>query len=201
MTEKLLSLVEQWGIWGVYLSLFIEGSAFPFVGTFFLITVGFLLELTWIDIGFISIIGSLLYAMGSYIPYFIGLKFGSTIENRLKEDKRKKFEKMKKGFSKYGVWSVAISSPLHLGNVVPFVAGVSKMSLSTYTLLTMVGIAPTTFLFLSLGYFHSGEPDEVIAMINSYFEYALLGFIGITIGYIYLKSQRHSQKRREYSGN
>jgi hypothetical protein len=40
MTESILRLVEDWGIWGVLLSLIIEGSALPFIGTFFIVTVG-----------------------------------------------------------------------------------------------------------------------------------------------------------------
>jgi hypothetical protein len=31
MTESILSLIKEWGIWGVLFSLFIEGSALPFI--------------------------------------------------------------------------------------------------------------------------------------------------------------------------
>lgn len=69
MTETIINLVEEWGIWGVLLSLFIEGSAFPFIGTFFIVTVGFILDLSWFGTGGISLLGSFLYAVGSYLPY------------------------------------------------------------------------------------------------------------------------------------
>ncbi|WP_034760914.1 hypothetical protein [Rossellomorea vietnamensis] len=61
MTEWIINSAEEWGIWGVLFSLFIEGSAFPFIGTFFIVTMGFILRLTWMQIVFISLAGSLLW--------------------------------------------------------------------------------------------------------------------------------------------
>lgn len=133
MTESILSLIKEWGISGVFISLFIEGSALPFIGSFIMVTVGFILDLTWFEMIWISIAGSFLYAIGSWIPYFIGYKFGKSVENRLSDAKRAKLTKAKKAFSKNGVWSVAISSPLHLGNFVPFSGNVSYETSNLYT--------------------------------------------------------------------
>ncbi|QSX24236.1 DedA family protein [Priestia megaterium] len=197
MTETILSLVEDWGIWGVLFSLLIEGSAFPFIGTFFIVTVGFILDLSWFEIGGISLLGSFLYAVGSYIPYFIGYKLGNSLENRLSPAKRAGLEKAKANFSKYGIWSVVISSPLHLGNVVPFLAGVSNMNLRLYTLLTMIGIAPTTFLFLSIGHFYDGDTGTIIETITDYQSLLLIGFVMITFGYVGWKARGRHQKKKD----
>lgn len=187
MTESILSLIKEWGILGVLFSLFIEGSALPFIGSFIMVTVGFILDLTWFERVWISLAGSFLYAIGSWIPYFIGYKFGKSVEDRLSETKREKLTKAKKSFSKNGVWSVAISSPLHLGNFVPFLAGMSHMKLRTYTLLTMVGIAPSTLLFLSIGHFYPGDFRTVMNTINDYqlLLFILFGFI--TLSYMGIK--------------
>jgi membrane protein DedA with SNARE-associated domain len=196
MTEFLLSLIENWGVAGVLLSLFIEGSAFPFIGTFFIVTVGFIIDLTWFEIGWISLLGSFLYATGSYIPYFIGYKLGNSVENRLSNNKKESLTRAKASFSKYGIWSVAISSPLHLGNIVPFLAGMSNMKLSLYTLLTMLGIAPTTFIFLSIGQFYQGDVESIIKVINKYQLFLLIGLGVITILFIVWKSySRHNHKK------
>jgi membrane protein DedA with SNARE-associated domain len=185
MSEQLFELLEQWGVWGVLASLFIEGTAFPFVGTFFIVTVGFVMEdLTWLDIAWISLVGSFLYALGSYIPYYIGYAVGGTIVNRLKPKQRANYEKVTAAFSRYGIWSVAISSPLHLGNIVPFAAGVSRMKLGLYTALTMLGIAPSTFLLLSLGRLYPGDRDAAIAAIAKYQYWVLAGFVLITVAFI-----------------
>ncbi|MET3408437.1 membrane protein DedA with SNARE-associated domain [Priestia aryabhattai] len=184
MTETIWSLVENRGIWGVLLSMFIEGSSFPFIGTFFIVTVGFILDLSWFEIGEISLLGSFLYAVGSYIPYFIGCKLGNSLENKLSPAKKAGLEKVKDNFSKYGIWSVAISAPLHLGNVVPFLAGMSNMNLRLYTLLTIIGIAPTTFLFLSIGHFYDGDTETIIETIADYQSLLLIGFVMITVGYV-----------------
>jgi membrane protein DedA with SNARE-associated domain len=184
MTESILRLVEDWGIWGVLLSLIIEGSALPFIGTFFIVTVGFVMDLTWFEIIWISLFGSLLYAIGSYIPYYIGYKLESSVLNRLSASKRESLEKAKTSFTKYGIWSVAISTPLHLGNVIPFLAGMSHMNLRNYTLLTMLGIAPSTFLLLSIGRFYQGDSEKVIEQIVNYQWIMLIGFALITAVYV-----------------
>jgi membrane protein DedA with SNARE-associated domain len=184
MTESILRLVEDWGIWGLLLSLIIEGSALPFIGTFFIVTVGFVMDLTWFEIIWISLFGSLLYAIGSYIPYYIGYKLESSVLNRLSASKRESLEKAKTSFTKYGIWSVAISTPLHLGNVIPFLAGMSHMNLRNYTLLTMLGIAPSTFLLLSIGRFYQGDSEKVIEQIVNYQWIMLIGFALITAVYV-----------------
>ncbi|QOR66612.1 VTT domain-containing protein [Cytobacillus suaedae] len=199
MTEMILGLIEEWGIWGILLSMFIEGSALPFFGTFLIITVGFIMDLSWFELAWISLVGSLVYAIGSYIPYYIGLKFGKSVEKRLSQDKREKLEKAKVSFTKHGIWSVALSSPLHLGNVIPFLAGMSNMKLSIYTLLTIAGIAPSTFILLSIGRFYQGDIDTVIAFVTEYQSRLLLVFLLLTIAYIVWKI--YGEKRRKKTEN
>jgi membrane protein DedA with SNARE-associated domain len=196
MSEHLIELLEQMGIWGVLASLFIEGSAFPFIGTFFIVTVGFVMELKWLEIVWISLFGSFLYALGSYIPYYIGYAVGGTVVNRLSPKRRASYEKATAAFSRYGIWSVAISSPLHLGNVVPFVAGVSRMKLGLYTALTMLGIAPSTFLLLSLGRLYPGDRDAVLEAIVKYQQWVLAGFVLITAAFIGWKLERRRRSKR-----
>ncbi|WP_179292661.1 DedA family protein [Bacillus sp. 7884-1] len=196
MTESILSLIKEWGIWGVFISIFIEGSALPFIGSFIMVTVGFILDLTWFEMTWISIAGSFLYAIGSWIPYFIGYKFGKSVENRLSDAKRAKLTKAKKAFSKNGVWSVAISSPLHLGNFVPFLAGMSHMKLRTYTLLTMIGIAPSTFLFLSIGHFYPGDFSTVMNTVTDYQLLLFILFALITLFYMGIKFLSYRQQKK-----
>jgi membrane protein DedA with SNARE-associated domain len=190
VADILFEWLEAWGAWGVLASLFIEGSAFPFIGTFFIVTVGFVMDLTWLEIAWISAAGSLLYAVGSYIPYFLGYALGAGLMKRLSPARRRQLEKASAAFTKYGVWSVAIASPLHLGNVVPFVAGMSRMKLHLYTLLTMLGIAPSTFLLLSLGKFYPGDRDEAMDAIAEYQYYVLAAFVILTAAWIGWKARR-----------
>lgn len=196
MAEKLLELLNEWGVWGVLASLFIEGSAFPFIGTFFIVTVGFVMDLTWLEIAWISAAGSVLYAIGSYIPYYLGYALGGGIMKRLSPARRRSLEQASAAFSRYGIWSVAIASPLHLGNVVPLVAGMSRMKLHLYTLLTMLGIAPSTFLLLSVGKFYPGDRDAAMDAIVEYQAYILAAFIIVTAAYIGWKMYRSRLARR-----
>ncbi|MEK3988839.1 MULTISPECIES: VTT domain-containing protein [Robertmurraya] len=197
MTDFLLTLIDKWGIGGILFSLFIEGSAFPFVGTFFIVTVGFILNLSWIEVAWISLTGSFLYALGSYIPYTIGYKLGNSVENRLNLTQREKLVKVKNRLNKYGVWSIAVLSPLHLGNVIPFIAGMSNMKVLPYTALTMLGIGPSTFLLLSIGRYYDGDAKQMINRITEYQTMLLVMLGAMTIGYISWKvlKQRNQRKR------
>lgn len=179
-----MTVLNELGLLGVWLSLFIEGSALPFVGTVYIITIGFIKNLSWLEMMSISLLGSFLYAVGSYIPYWIGFKLGDAVENKVNSQQ---FAKAKQSFHKYGMWTVAISSPLPLGNVIPFLAGMTKMKLLPYTLLTMLGIAPTTFLFLSLGQFYDGSKQDVLRIIDQAQWIAVIFVVIIAVIYIWKK--------------
>lgn len=198
MSEWIMNIAEEWGIWGVLFSLFIEGSALPFVGTFFILTMGFMIDLTWVEMAIVSLVGSFLYTSGSYIPYFISLKLGGKVEERLKPEKRGKLKEAQEKFNRYGIWSVAIASPLHLGNVIPFMAGMAKMNMKAYTLLTMLGIAPSTFLFLSIGKYYGGEKEVILDVIDRYQTVVFIGFVIVTVVYMILKRKG---KGRHHSEN
>lgn len=197
MTDFLLTLIDKWGIGGILFSLFIEGSAFPFVGTFFIVTVGFILNLSWIEVAWISLTGSFLYALGSYIPYTIGYKLGNSVENRLNLTQREKLAKVKIRLNKYGVWSIAVLSPLHLGNVIPFIAGMSNIKVLPYTVLTMLGVGPSTFLLLSIGRFYDGDAKQLINRISEFQTMLLVVLGAMTIGYISWKVLKQRNQKRK----
>ncbi|NMH67798.1 hypothetical protein HF072_03250 [Bacillus sp. RO3] len=187
MTDWIVNIAEEWGMWGILLSLFIEGSSFPFVGTMFIVTMGFILDLTWIEMGMVSLVGSILYTAGSCIPYYISLKLGDKVAGKLKKQKRMKLEEAQGKFNRYGIWSVAIASPLHLGNVIPFLAGMARMDIKVYSLLTVAGIAPSTFLFLSIGKLYDGEKEVILEMIEDYQVAVFAVFVMVTVLYIIYK--------------
>ncbi|MES9774875.1 hypothetical protein ABWK50_28265 [Priestia megaterium] len=58
------------------------------------------------------------------------------------------------------------------------------MNLRLYALLTIIGIAPTTFLFLSIGHFYDGDTETIIETIADYQSLLLIGFVMITVGYV-----------------
>lgn len=193
LTEKLVDWLNEWGVFGVLASLFVEGTAFPIVGTLLIVTFGFVMELDWHEMLWISLLGSFLYAVGSYIPYYLGYKLGDVLIRKLSPARRERLARASAAFSKYGIWSVAISSPLHLGNVVPFLAGLSKMRLGLYTALTMLGIAPSTFLLLSIGRLYPGDREQALRVIEAYQLWILAGLVAATAAWIGWR--RYRQRR------
>ncbi|MFE8702374.1 DedA family protein [Cytobacillus sp. FJAT-54145] len=168
MIEWIFNLIDNYGEFGLYLSFFIEGTALPLIGTFIVISYGFLIDLSLIRILSISVFGALLYTIGSWIPYYIGYYLDEKMSLRLKAEHKEKLIKVKDLFARHGVWSIVISSPLPLGNMVPFAAGISNVHIFRYSLLTFLGIAPTTFLYLLLGQLVPITTNELIVLINRY---------------------------------
>jgi len=71
------------------------------------------------------------------------------------------------------------------------------MNLRLYTLLTIIGIAPTTFLFLSIGHFYDGDTETIIETITDYQSLLLIGFVMITVGYVGWKVRSRRQKKKD----
>lgn len=200
MLESILDLLESWGAGGIVLSMFIEGSSLPFIGTFFIVTMGFIMDLTWLSMVWISLLGSLLYAIGSYIPYFIGFQLQDKLLVKLSPAMRGSLEKAKSAFLKYGIWSVALSSPLHLGNAVPFLAGMSQMNLRQYTGLTMLGIAPSTFVLLALGKLYPGDKEALLNLVADYQSIIFIGFAVIILLYAGVKGYALYKNKKYTAG-
>nr|WP_269320344.1 VTT domain-containing protein [Bacillus sp. EB01] len=110
----------------------------------------------------------------------MGNKLGKSLEYKLSETQRGKIAKVKESISRRGVWSIAILSPLHLGNVIPFLAGMSNIKLPLYTGLTMLGMAPSTFIFLSIGHIYEGDIKTIVTMITKYQTMFLYG-VGVIL--------------------
>lgn len=72
----------------------------------------------------------------------------------------------------------------------------SKMNLRLYTLLTIMGMVPTTFLFLSIDHFYDSDTETTIETIADYQSLLLIGFIMITVGYVGWKVRNRRQKRK-----
>jgi membrane protein DedA with SNARE-associated domain len=134
------------------------------------------------------------YSMASLIPYFIGSKLGELFQKRPK----KGLQKAKDLFIRYGVWSVAMSRPFGLGNYISYVAGMSKMRLTPYFLLTFIGIFPWSFVMIVLGNYFNGsyEAFKSFYQNNSAYLYIVAAItLGMITLFFYVKYHSKAMKR------
>ncbi|KKI91905.1 hypothetical protein WQ54_12300 [Bacillus sp. SA1-12] len=181
MFEFILTTLNSLGIWGLFLGLALEASSLPFPGVLFVLTYGYLLKPSWGMVAILTITGSFVYTIFSYIPYFIGLK----LQDNLKQEKyEKKIKRAKAWFDKYGEWTISLSRILGVGNYISYFAGMIKVNPWRYGVLTFIGILPWVLFMLILG--RAGIIKTVIDLFTSIQKYLVIGLaLGLIVYLVY----------------
>ncbi|MBN8191363.1 VTT domain-containing protein [Bacillus sp. NTK074B] len=182
MLELVMNLIKELGMWGLFAGNAIEASSLPFPGALVTLTYGYVLDPSWIKLIILSITSSIVYTVFSYIPYGIGF----TLKDKIKEKtSSKKIEKGQKWFRKCGLWSIAITRPLGIGNYISYVAGISKVNKWKFGGLTFIGIFPITVTMLIVG--KNGNLKSVQSMMSHVQTYLLIGGAVVITGYLLYK--------------
>lgn len=172
--------------------MFLEGSSLPFPGIAIVLSYGYLLSPGYVNAIFISMGMSIFYTLASLIPYFLGLKLEKKLPKRLQKG-------LKKGtvfFNRYGIWSIAFSRPFGIGNYISYVAGVSKVHIMKYFLLTFLGIYPWSYIMILLGDYFNGNYEALKDYFSTYSMYGYgIVIIAILAGFlIYMKMKKGKGK-------
>jgi membrane protein DedA with SNARE-associated domain len=193
LIEIILQWFEDIGLVGLFAAMFLEGLSIPFPGVAVVLAYGYILPFSYWDTAWIAIGMSLVYCMASIVPYYLGSK----LEGLFIKRPNKGLQRAKDLFVRYGGWSVAISRPFGLGNYISYVAGMSKMRLTPYLILTFIGIYPWSFVMICLGNYFNGsfEAFSTFYKNNSVYLYIslviLLGFIFL---YFFIKNKRKNSR-------
>ncbi|WP_221563381.1 DedA family protein [Alkalihalobacillus sp. TS-13] len=192
MFDFIVQLIKDFGVWGLLASLALEASSIPFPGGLVTLTFGYFLNLSLVEVFSYSILASGVYTVFSFIPYGIGYK----LEDKLKEKTNAyKIERAQRWFKKCGVWSIAFTRPIGLGNYISYVAGVSKVNRWKFAILTLIGILPWTVTMLWLG--STGNLKSVTGFLDEFQMYVFIALglvIIIFFGYRYYKRKSCSTK-------
>lgn len=169
MIQQFLEWLNVIGLPGLFFVMFLEGSSLPFPGLIMVLSYGYLLSPGYIDTIFIALGMSVSYTLASLIPYFLGMKLESYFSKRLEKG-------LKKGqlyFNKYGVWTIALSRPFGIGNYISYIAGISRVNLYKYIILTFLGIYPWSYVMIILGKYFKGNYET----FKNYFgPYSIYGY-------------------------
>jgi membrane protein DedA with SNARE-associated domain len=189
LIEIILHWLEDIGLAGLFAAMFLEGSSLPFPGIAVVLAYGYILPFSYWNTAWIAAWMSVIYCISSLIPYFLGRKLEGLFQKRPK----KGLQKAKDLFVRYGGWSVAISRPFGIGNYISYVAGMSKMKLVPYLLLTFIGIYPWSYVMLLLGNYFNGSYEAYQSFYRNYSVYLYLGagiIAGISFLFFFLKRNK-----------
>ncbi|MBO0995904.1 DedA family protein [Bacillus sp. SD088] len=195
MIQQFLEWLQTLGLPGLFFVMFLEGSSLPFPGLILVLSYGYILAPSYIQIVFIAFGMSVSYTLASFVPYYVGKKLGGHFPKRF----RKGLEKGAAYFNRYGVWSVALSRPFGIGNYISYIAGMSNVQLYKYIILTFIGIYPWSYVMIFLGNYFKGNYQAFQHFFESYSFYGY-GIIIIGIAIIGLITYtRITHRKRDFS--
>ncbi|MCJ1907987.1 DedA family protein [Planococcus ruber] len=193
MIEGILAFLESLGMKGLFSVMFLEGSSLPFPGVALVIAYGGLLNhdlpaTAWLSAGLAAS-----YSLASLIPYFLGNKFQNIFQRKF----HKGLKKASDLFRRYGIWSIAISRPFGIGNYISYLAGISKIPLGKYAVLTFIGIYPWCFAMLRIGHYFNGNYEAFTSFMSAS-PIPIYGYLAAALGaagiWLYLKAKSQNNK-------
>ena len=159
MIELLIENIFNLGYFGFFVYMILVGTFIPLPTQLILLPAGYLLSQGKLDMPTIIIVTALGTTMGASINYFFAKKISKKFMSQEKINKVKKF------FSKYGKFSVALA-PLTfgLGQYISIPAGMAKMDLHWFLPLIFCSNALWNFAMLMLGYMFGEEANSQIIL-------------------------------------
>lgn len=187
LIEKTLEWFYGYGLTGLFLLAFAESSFFPVPPDLLIIGLTLAKPDEWLIFVLIASLGSVL---GAGFGYFIGIKIGEPLLEKITS--KKTIKKAHYFFEKYGVWAVLISAftPIPF-KVFTILSGILYLDLKKFFVAAIIGrtarfflVGFTTKLFGKKLYFLI---DKYLFMIS-----AIIVFIGIF--FVYKKWRNNSNK-------
>lgn len=199
MLEFIYSLIKDIGIYGLLLGLAIEASSVPFPGALIVLTYGYVLEPSTLQVFLIALLAGTVYTAFSFIPYYIGYKLDGKMK---KWFDRNKLEKSERWFNRCGSWTIALSRPLGLGNYISYFSGLSKVKPIRFGSITFIGITPWILVMLFVG--RMGNLKSMSKLLSNAQQYILIGVALLVVSYLsykIYKKRKNKVSPNEVSNN
>ncbi|MBS4201865.1 DedA family protein [Bacillus sp. FJAT-49732] len=194
MIQQFLEWLNTIGIPGLFIVMFLEGSSLPFPGLIVVLSYGYVLSPGYVQTIFLAVGMAISYSLSSLIPYFLGQKLEKHFPKRFKQG----LEKGTAFFKRYGIWSIALSRPFGIGNYISYVAGMSKVNVLKYLILTFIGIYPWSYVMVLLGDYFKGNYEAFKSYFSSFgiYGYGIAIIAILSIFTLFLIKRR----KRVYTG-
>jgi membrane protein DedA with SNARE-associated domain len=189
------AFVNQFGLWGIFIGMIIEGACLPIPSEVVMPIGGFFVEKglfpLWQVVG-VGVLGNLI---GSIIIYWIGLRVARSI--LVKYGKyfllsQKQIEKSEVWFAKNGEWASFFGRNLpFVRSIISLPAGISKMNFTKFCIYTGLGCIPWNLALAYLGYSMGANWKAVESYVRpiSYVVAVILIFAAIYLIYNLIRSK------------
>jgi len=152
----IISSYETLGYPGIFLFMVLEPTVLPFPGEIILTLAGWLLVSNHYELLFISLLATTGTLLGCLIEYYISRIFGLSLINRFGKYvfiSERDINKTQSHFLKYGYYFVFITRfiPLFPKSLTSTVAGIYKMNIFKYSMITFAASFPSNYLYIYIG--------------------------------------------------
>ena len=182
-----VATVDSWGYFGIFVSMFLESSFFPFPSEVVMIPAGYLAfqgKMNLFMAIFSGVAGSL---FGALFNYFLAAKYGRPFLLRYGKYfflKPESLQKLEEFFAKHGDIST------FNGRLIPGIrqyismpAGLARMPLGKFSLYTVLGAGIWVSVLALLGYYLGANEAQVAQYLKSATLIAMLFIAGLSLFY------------------
>jgi membrane protein DedA with SNARE-associated domain len=155
MSTVTTALVNQFGLWGIFIGMILEGACLPIPSEVVMPIGGFFVDKGMFSLWQVVCVGVLGNLIGSIIIYWIGLRVARSI--LVKYGKyfllsQKHIVKSEAWFAKNGEWATFFGRNLpFVRSIISLPAGISEMKFSKFCLYTGLGCIPWNLALAYLG--------------------------------------------------
>ncbi|WP_421378872.1 DedA family protein [Bacillus salacetis] len=129
------------------LGVFIEAVSLPFPAALFILIYGYILKPGPLEIILYGLGIAVFYVLISYIPYWLSIKYESSIRRKLSRRKQAKFDRWN---DKYGDWTITLGRIIGMGYIA-YLGGFCSIRPIRYGFLSFLGVLPVALTMFYLG--------------------------------------------------
>ncbi len=191
-----LNTIESLGYWGILVLMALESANIPFPSEVIMPFAGFLASQGKMDLTTIILLGSLGNLLGSLLNYFVGYRYGggaATILSKIHLVHEDEIETAKTLFHRFGIITIFLSRIMPVVRTfISFPAGMFKVSVAKFVILTFVGSLIWSSFLAYLG-FVLGQNWTALNSYFKQFDYVILILI---LGLILWRLRHHLYKSK-----
>ena len=188
--EKIFNLIDEYGIYIIFLAIFLEYACFPLPSEVILPLAGAIGYNANISPVLMIALSSIAGLLGALLCYYLGV-LGSLPffkpESKEENDSISFYEK-------YGNWAILFGRLIPLCRTyISFIAGVKKHKVWKYILFSSIGIIIWNSILITLGYVFYDNID-IISIWYSEYKFIILGLICIIFIIVIIKKIKKRKK-------
>lgn len=157
MTQWLISLVAQWGLIAIFVTMAGESAGLPISSEIVVPLGGALASQGKLNFVLVVLVSSVANLAGSLIAFWLTRRFGETVVlsrfGRWMGLSRGHLRLADRFFGRFGLWAVFLGRLLPIVRTyISFPAGLSKIGYPMFTIVTLLGAIPWNFALAYAGY-------------------------------------------------